>query len=171
MDTFPGMVPCRSLLLTALLVLFPAARALAADPVEPRAGVLLKGKLDFPREQQMSILTDSADGSKLSVTLGFDGRCKGGGLHELWASNVRTTHRVRARNGRIAATLTGSMRNVGDVQGRTGYFTWRLTGRFIRRDVARVTLTGSADVRSGGKTVSRCTIADPADARLAIRSA
>jgi len=164
------MAPRPTAVLVALLCLFVAAPALAADSVRPRAGVLLSGKIQFPREQQMSIRTGARDGSRLTVKMGFDGKCRGAGLGELWAGNVRTTPTVRARDGRIAASLSGSVKNVGGVAGRTGSFTWRLTGTFVKRDVVEATVTGTAEVRSDGKTIARCAIARPTDVRLAIRS-
>src|SRR5690242_9726573 len=151
----------RTVALAVTLVLSGAVPALAADVVQPQAGVLLSGRIDFPREQRMTIQTDSSDGSRLSVTMGFDGRCKGGGLGELWASNIRSTPEVRVRDGRFSANLRGSSRALG--QGRTGVFKWKLTGRFTARDVVVATVTGSAEVRVGGRTVSRCKIAGPSD--------
>jgi hypothetical protein len=146
-----------------------ASEASAAD-VEPRPGVLLSGAVQFPREQTMTIQTDSRDGSKLTVRMAFDGRCKGGGIGEAWASQIESRPTVRVRNGRFSADMTGTARDLGGVKGRTGQFTWRLTGRFTERDVAVATLTGSADIVVGRKVVSRCKIAAPADVRLAIRS-
>jgi len=105
------------------------------------------------------------------VNMGFDGKCRGGGLGEVWAGNVRATPTVRARQGRISASLKGSVKNVGGVAGRTGLFKWRLTGAFVERDVVEATVTGTAEIRVGGKTVSKCRIAKPADVRLAVRSA
>jgi hypothetical protein len=159
----------RCVVLAALLVLAGAVPAAAKKPVQPQAGVQLSGMIDFPRQQRMTIQTDAADGSRLSVAMGFDGRCKGGGLGELWAANVRATPEIRVRDGRIAANLTGTSRALG--QGRTGVFKWRLTGRFVARDVVVATVTGSAEVRVDGKTVSKCRIAGPADVRLAVRGA
>ena len=126
------MASRRIAVLAALLVLSGAAPASAAEPVEPRAGVLLSGQIQFPRAQRMTIQTDAADGTKLTVGMGFDGRCKGGGLGEVWAGNVRTTSAVRARDGRISASLTGTVRNLGGVEGRTGVFKWT-RGRPLRR--------------------------------------
>ena len=129
------MASRRIAVLAALLVLSGAAPAFADQLVKPRAGVQLSGQIQFPRPQRMTIKTDAADGTKLTVGMGFDGRCKGGGLGEVWAGNVRTTPIVRAREGRISATLTGSVRNLDGVAGRTGFFKWRLVGRFVERDV------------------------------------
>ncbi len=153
----------------AALVGLGAAPAYAAEPVEPRAGVLLSGQIQFPRAQRMTIQTGAADGTKLTIGMGFDGRCKGGGLGELWAGNVRAAPGVRARDGRISANLTGTIRNLGGVDGRTGVFRWKLVGRFVQRDVVKAVVTGTAEVRIDGKTVTRCKIADPAAVRLAIR--
>src|SRR3954451_2102141 len=164
------MASRRTAVLAAVLSLFVAVPAVAAEPVQPRAGVLLSGRIDFPREQRMSMMTAAKDGSKLTVNMGFDGKCQGGGLGELWAGNVRATPAVRARDGRISASLSGSVKNVGGVADRTGFFQWRLTGAFVKRDVVEATVTGTAEVRVDGKTVSECKIARPADVRLAIRS-
>jgi hypothetical protein len=159
----------------AAMFVFPflfagVSNASAADEIEPRPGVLLSGTIQFPRAQTMSVETDARDGSKLTVRMGFDGRCKGGGLAEAWASRVETRPFVRVRDGRFSADLTGTARNLGGVSGRTGEFTWRLTGRFSARDVATATVTGSANIRVDGRIISRCKIADPATVRLAIRS-
>ena len=164
------MASRRIAVLAALLVPSGAAPAFADEPVEPRAGVQLSGQIQFPRAQRMTIRTDAADGTKLTVGMGFDGRCKGGGIGEVWAANVRTTSAVRARDGRISASLTGTIRNLGGVRGRAGVFKWRLVGRFVRRDVVTAVVTGTAEVRIDGRTVSKCKIADPASVRLAIRS-
>ena len=157
----------RTAVLAALLVLSGAATAAAA---EPRPGVLLTGAIQFPRAQNMSIQTDPRDGTKLSVAMGFDGKCRGGGLGELWASNVQTAPELTARNGRFVATLTGMTRDIGGVNGRNGVFRWRVSGRFIEPDVVTAKVTGSAEVRIDGKAVSKCRIAKPATVRLAIRS-
>lgn len=159
----------------AAMFVFPfllagATEASAADGIEPRAGTLLSGMIQFPRPQAMTIETDARDSSKLTVRMGFDGRCKGGGIGEAWASNIESRPTVRVRDGRFSADLTGTARNLGGVSGRTGEFTWRLTGRFTARDVATATVTGTANIRAGGRIISRCKIADPADVRLAIRS-
>ena len=164
------MASRRIVVLAALLALSGAVPALAADPVKPRAGVLLSGMIQFPRAQRMSIQTGATDRTRLTVAMGFDGRCKGGGLGELWAANVRTSPDIRARDGRISATLTGTLKNLDRVKGRTGVFTWRLVGRFVKRDVVTAVVTGTAQVRIDGKVVSKCTIAKPAKVRLAIRS-
>src|SRR3954454_12498831 len=164
------MASCRTVVVAALLSVLIAVPALAAEPVQPRAGVMLSGNIGFPRQQKMSIMTDARDGIKLTVNMGFDGRCKGGGLGELWAGNVRATPAIRARNGKISASLKGSVRNVGGVDGRTGFFKWRLTGKFIERDIVEATVTGTAEVRIDNKTVSKCKIAQPVAVRLAIRS-
>lgn len=166
------MVAGRLALLCALLACAFAGPAYAADPVVPRAGLLLKGQIKFPRAQGMYVRTGAKDGSRLAVALGFHGKCKGGGLGELWASNVSAKPEVRVRDGRFEATLTGVTRNVGGVSGRTGHFEWKLSGRFTDRDVATATVSGTAEVRNGsGKIVSRCKIAEPASVRLAVRSA
>jgi hypothetical protein len=146
------------------------AEAFAAGEVEPRPGVLLSGAVQFPREQAMTIESDPRDGSKLTVRMAFDGRCKGGGIGEAWASRIESRPTVRVRKGRFSADMTGTARDLGGVKGRIGQFRWRLTGRFTEGDVAVATLTGSADIVVGRKVISRCKIAAPADVRLAIRT-
>jgi hypothetical protein len=160
----------------AAMFVFPflfagASEAFAAGEIEPRAGILLSGTVQFPRPQLMTIATDPRDSSKLTVRMGFDGRCKGGSLGEAWVANIRTRPTVRVRDGRFSADLTGSARNLGGVKGRIGEFSWRLTGRFTERDVAVATVTGSADIRVGKRVISRCKIAEPSQVRLALRSA
>jgi len=150
----------------APLVLAGATSAFAAGEITPRAGILVSGNMPFPRPQMMSIATGSRDGSKLTVRLGFSGRCSGGGLSEVWVSNVPTRRTVRARDGRFAADLTGGSRQLGGVSGRTGEFRWRVTGRFTTREVAVATVTGTADILLNGRVVSRCKIAAPATVRL-----
>ena len=159
-----------TLVLSVASALLAATSAIAAEPVEPRPGVLLTGQIDFPRPQRMTIQTAPSDGNRLTVAMGFNGRCRGGGLGEVFVSNVRASTKVRVRDGRISANLTGTSRSLGG--GRTGVFRWKLIGRFTRRDVVVATVTGSAEVRnSDGKTVSKCKIDRPAGVRLAIRSA
>jgi hypothetical protein len=118
----------------------------------------------------MTIETDTRDGSKLKVRMGFDGLCKGGGIGEAWASTIESRPTVRVRDGRFSADLTGTARNLGGVKGRTGEFSWRLTGRFTAEDVVSATVTGSADIKSRKRVVSRCKIAEPTSVRLAIRA-
>lgn len=161
----------RLAVLSAVLAFVGAGPAFAADPVVPRAGIVLRGEIKFPRVQKMYVQTGAKDGSRLTVGLGFHGKCKGGGLGELWASNIVAKPEVRVRDGRFEATLTGSMRNVGGVAARTASFEWKLSGRFTDRDAAVATIDGTAEVRANGKVISRCKIAEPASARLAVRSA
>lgn len=160
------MAFCRFAVFGALLAGAVASPALAADPIEPRAGLVLKGEIDFPRAQKMQVRTGAKDGSRLTVSLAFHGKCKGGGLGELWASNIAARPQVRVRDGRFDAALTGTTRGVGGVSGRTGHFKWTLRGRFTDRDVAVATVRGTAEVRAGGKVVSRCEIRKPASVRL-----
>src|SRR5689334_12081516 len=141
--------------LVALLVvpLLLAGTAVAADVV-PRPGAILSGTIKFPRAQQMRIETGARDGSKFLVRMGFDGKCKGGGLQEAWVSTLEAKPTVRARGGRFSATVRGTERNLGGVAGRTGEFTWKLTGRFTTATAATATVTGSAVIKSGSKVIS-----------------
>jgi len=157
--------------LAVVFVLSGVSAASAKQAVEPRPGVLLSGTIQFPREQAMSVQTDPRDGSKLTAYLGFDGKCRGGGLSEIWAANIATKSVVRVKDGRFSAKLTGVARNIGGVEGRMGSFRWKFSGRFVARDVISATVSGEASVRVRGKTVSKCKIASPASARLALRSA
>jgi hypothetical protein len=157
--------------LLPFLVSAGAAPVAVAEEIEPRAGIALTGDIRFPRAQGMTIQTDPRDGSKLKVHMGFHGRCKGGGVGEVWSANVLARPAVRVRDGRIEAELTSTVRNFGDVRGRTGEFSWKLAGRFVQDDVVRATVTGSAVLRVRvGRVISRCRIAAPASARLAMRS-
>jgi hypothetical protein len=158
----------RPLFVVLFLSLLPAGTAVAAGDVQPKAGSLLSGAIQFPREQQMRIETDPRDGAKLKVRMGFDGKCKGGGLQEVWASTVLTKQTVRVRDGGFSATLTGTSENLGGVKGRTGEFTWKLTGRFLAEDIASATVSGTADVKHGKRVISRCKIAAPASVRLVV---
>jgi len=162
------MVPRR---IAALAVVFLLSGVSVASAVEPQPGVLLSGKIKFKREQAMSVQTDPRDGSKLTAYLGFDGKCRGGGLSEIWASNIVTKPTVRVKDGRFSAELTGTANKIGGVEGRKGHFRWKFSGRFTARDVVTATVSGEADVRVRGKKVSTCKIASPASVRLAIRSA
>jgi hypothetical protein len=164
------MVTRRIAALAVVLLASGVPGASAAQQVEPQAGVLLTGKIQFPRAQEMAVQTDPRDGSKMTAYLGFDGKCKGGGLAALWASTITASPKVRVTNGRFAATLTGKKRNLGGVDGRTGKFRWRFVGRFVAPDVITATVSGSGQIRVRGKTVSRCKIASPASVRLTIRA-
>jgi hypothetical protein len=146
-----------------------AGTAVAAQDVVPKAGILMSGAIKFPREQSMSLETDPRDGTKLKVRMGFDGKCKGGGLQEAWVSTIEAKPTVRARNGRFSANLTGTERDLGGVKGRNGEFTWKLSGRFTTEDAVSATVSGSAEIKVGGKVVSRCKIAAPAAVKLAVR--
>ena len=162
------MASCR---IAALAVVFLLSGVSVASAVEPQPGVLLSGTIKFPRAQAMSAQTDPGNGSKLTAYLGFNGKCRGGGLSEIWASNILTKPIVRVKDGKFSAKLTGTARNVGGVEGRTGHFRWKFSGRFTARDVISATVSGKADVRMRGRKVSKCKIAAPASVRLAIRTA
>jgi hypothetical protein len=160
----------RAVLAGVLVFACTAGPAHGAGDVKPRAGVQLTGKIDFPRKQAMTITTGAADGTRMTARLGFDGRCRGGGLGELWSSNVLAKPVVRVRDGRFNARLTGSISNVGGVRERTADFSWRFSGRFVSPEVVRATVTGTAVVRgSEGRVVSRCKIAKAASVRLTAR--
>ena len=157
----------RFAVLSAALVFSGAgAAAHAAEPVKPRAGVLLSGQIQFPRAQSMYVRTGVKDSSRMSVALGFHGRCSGGGLSELWSANVSAKPQLRVREGRFSGTLKGVTRNVGGVAGRTGHFRWTFEGRFTEGTVAVGTVSGTAEIRVGGKTVSRCRTGKRASVRL-----
>jgi hypothetical protein len=152
--------------LGAVLVFLGAGAAIAAEPVQPRPGVMLSGQIKFPRAQVMHVRTGAKDGSRLTVALGFHGKCKGGGLSELWSANVAAKPALRVRGGRFAGTLKGVSRDLGGVSGRTGHFRWKFSGRFTERAVAVGTVSGTAEIRVGGKVVSRCKTSKPARVRL-----
>ena len=169
MRTDAVILMTRRLLLSLLSMLAGAlclATTASARGIEPRGGALLSGAIGFPRPQGMTVRTDRADGSPLTVTLGFDGRCKGGGLGEVWLAYVPARPTVRVKQGRFARILTGTVSDLGGVRGRTAAIRWRLRGRFLDPDTAIATVTGHADVRVGGKRISRCAIAKPARVRL-----
>jgi hypothetical protein len=157
----------RRIAVLAVVFLLSGASAARADKViVPKAGVLLSGKVKFPRAQQMWLRTADEDGTRLTVAMAFDGRCRGGGLGEVWAANIPGKPTVRVVDGRFTATLTGTLQHLGGVDGRVGHFHWRLRGRFVQPTVVSATVTGRADVKVGRKTVSRCKIAKPARVRL-----
>jgi hypothetical protein len=152
----------------AAAALFPAA-SLGAQGVEPRPGAQLSGRIHFPRAQGMALDIDAQNPSRAKASLGFDGRCKGGGFGEFWAKFVPARETVRIKkNGRFSAKLTGETSNVGGVPGRNGTFRWRLKGRFLDRETATATVSGKAEVRMGKRVVSRCKIAKPSPVRLTL---
>jgi hypothetical protein len=159
----------RTLVAALAIPLVLAGTAAAAQGVEPKAGILIRGSIQFPRAQSMSIETDARDGTKLTTRMGFDGKCKGGGLQEAWVSTILAKPAVRVRNGRFSADLTGTGRDLGGVKGRTGEFTWKLSGRFTAEDAVSATVSGSAEIKQGGKVVSRCKIAAPTAVKLTVR--
>ena len=165
---FPAVVP----LCLAAAVLLPAAASGAPSPAgaEPRPGAQLTGAIHFPRAQGMALDIDRQDTSRARASLGFDGRCQGGGLGEFWAKFIRAREIVRIRDGRFSARLTGTTTNVGGVAGRTGTFHWRLKGRFLDRETATATVTGRAEVRRGKRVLSRCKIAKATTVRLTLGS-
>jgi len=146
---------------------FPAG-ALAAASIEPRPGAMLSGSIHFPRAQGMTLEINPQDTSKAKAAVGFDGRCKGGGLGEFWAKFVPARETLRIRNGRFSANLTGTTRDVGGVRGRDGTFHWRLKGRFLDPDTATATVSGKAEIRMGRHVVSRCKIARAGTVRLTL---
>jgi opacity protein-like surface antigen len=156
-----------SAVLGTVLFFAVAGGATAAQSVQPRANTLLRGEIQFPRAQGLYLQTGAKDGARVTLALGFHGRCKGGGLAELWSANVAARPVLRVRDGRFSGTLTGVARNLGGVSGREGRFTWTVSGRFTERTVAVGTVSGTAEVRVGGKTVSRCRTSKPATFRAA----
>jgi hypothetical protein len=156
----------RSAVAFAVLLPLAGAAPAAAQEVEPLAGAVLRGQIQFPRAQGMIIETDRADSSKLTVRMGFDGRCTGV-LAEAWVSDVLARPTVRVRGGRFAADLRATVRDIGDVRGRKGSFKWRLTGRFVAAGVVRAAVTGTAVIRGReGRVLARCKIAKPTAVRL-----
>ncbi len=142
-----------------------AAAILALAPgVQPLAGESVSGSIAFPRRQKMSIDVGARD--RLTLRLGFDGHCAGGGIDELWMSYVPARQTLRVRDGAFSGRVTGVSRGVGGRDAWTGHFTWRISGRFTDHEVATATVSGSVIVRSGGRAVSRCDTARPARARL-----
>jgi len=141
----------------------PAAQAPAPDP-----GNMLTGKIKFPRAEGMTLSVDAQDPSRATATLGFDGKCKGGGVGEFWAAYVPAREALKIRNGRFTAHLTGVARNIGGVSGRTGSFRWKLRGHFTNPDAATAVVSGTAVLRSGSHTISRCKIAHPGAVRLVV---
>jgi hypothetical protein len=152
----------------AALVFGLAPAAPAAQAPVPAPGNMLSGKIKFPRAQGMTLTIGAQDPSRATATVGFDGKCKGGGVGEFWAAFVPARETVRIHNGRFTAHLTGVTRNVGGVTGRTGSFKWKLRGHFTAPDAATALVAGTAVLRSGGHTISRCTIAQPAAVRLVV---
>jgi hypothetical protein len=150
---------------TVRFVLALAALALALGPgVQPMAGESVSGSIAFPRAQKMAIAVGARD--RLTLQLGFDGRCKGGRLGELWMSFVPARETLRVRDGAFSGRVTGVSEGVGGHDGWTGHFTWRVSGRFAAHEVASASVSGSVIVRSGGHAVSRCDTAVAANARL-----
>jgi hypothetical protein len=140
-----------------LLTLAPAAGA-DAPPV-PLAGTMLTGDIGFPRHEGMTLSIDARDPSRAAAAVGFDGKCKGGGVGEFWAAYIPAHETLRIRHGRFSAKLTGSTRDVGGVTGRTGTFRWKLSGRFSDPATAIATVSGTAKLRQRGHVISRCRIA------------
>jgi hypothetical protein len=155
--------------ISAALILGLAPAAPAAQAPVPAPGKMLGGQIKFPRAQGMTLSVDAQDPSRATVALGFDGKCKGGGVGEFWAAYVPARETLRIRNGRFTAHMTGVARNVGGVTGRTGSFKWKLRGHFTASNAATALVAGTAVLRSGGHTLSRCTIGRPAAVRLTLR--
>ena len=158
----------RAAVVALAVPLLLVSTASAADVI-PRPGAVLTGSIKFPRAQEMRIETDRLDGSKLAVRMGFDGKCKGGGIQEAWVSTLEAKPTVRARAGRFSATVKATERNFGRVAGRKGEFTWKLTGRFTAEDTVTATVSGTATIRKGSRVISRCETAEPTSVRLAVR--
>src|SRR5690348_3796294 len=135
--------------ISAALVLGLASVAPAAQAPVPAPGNMLSGKIKFPRAQGMTLTVNAQDPSKATATVGFDGKCKGGGVGEFWAAFVPARETLRIRNGRFTAHLTGVARNVGGVTGRTGSFKWKVRGHFTASDAATALVSGTAVLRSG----------------------
>ena len=71
------------------------------------------------------------------------------------------------RDGRFDGDLRATVRDIGEVRGRSGEFKWRLSGRFVAPDVVRATVSGTAVIRGrSGRVIARCKIAKPTSVRL-----
>jgi hypothetical protein len=148
----------------SLLALTPAA--VAGQPPVPLAGTMFSGNIRFPRQQGMTLSINAHDPSRATAAVGFDGRCKGGGIGEFWAAFIPARETVRIRHGRFSAKLTGTTRDVGGIAGRTGTFRWKLSGRFSDPATATATVSGTAELRLRGHVISRCRIAGRARVEL-----
>jgi opacity protein-like surface antigen len=162
-DRFGHVFSRNLVVLAAVLVLAPPAAA-AATGVQPQRGDAVSGSIAFPRPQRMSLRVDSR--ARLVAALGFDGRCSGGGIGELWMSFVPARGTLAVKDGVFSGRLTGTSKRLGGVAGRSAAFTWIVSGRFTDHEVATATVDGSAEVRSGAHVLSRCTIAKRASVRL-----
>jgi hypothetical protein len=161
------MTPRRLTIVAVLLTaLAGATPALAAGGAQPSPNRLLTGKIRFHRAQAMTVQTNMGTGTTLTVSLGFDGNCKGGGLGEVWAAYIPATSTVTVRNGKFSANLTGTSANFGGVTVRTAIFHWKFVGSFTDPTTIAATVSGKADIRAAGKVISRCQIAKPASVRL-----
>jgi hypothetical protein len=161
----PRLIPVSSFVAASVALAGPAVAA-RADVVVPRPNSVLTGSIRFPRHQGMTIRTGHGDGTRLTLAMGFDGRCTGGGLGEVWAAFVPVRETVHLKGASFDVDVTGASRRLGGVAGRTGEFSWTLTGRFVDRDTVTAKVTGSAVVRSRGKVISRCRITKPASVKL-----
>jgi hypothetical protein len=146
------------------MLLSTSLALLSLSAVQPLAGESVSGTIAFPRPQQMSIAV--MERGRLALRLGFDGRCAGGGLDELWMSFVPSHGTLRVRDGAFSGRLSGTARKVGGVSNRSARFTWNVSGRFTDHQVATATVSGTAVVRAGNRVVSRCEIGREASARL-----
>jgi hypothetical protein len=72
------------------------------ESVQPRAGLYLRGEIKFPRAQGMHVMTGKKDGSRLTVALGFHGKCTGGGS----ASCIPPTSRPSRSYASVTAVST-----------------------------------------------------------------
>jgi hypothetical protein len=129
--------------------------------VQPASGDSVSGAIAFKRPQQMSI--DVGERDRLSFVMGFDGRCTGGKIGELWMSGVTGRETLAVRKGKFSGRVTGTA-DAGE-SGRATFF-WNVSGTFTGHEAATVSVSGRALVRSNGKLVARCTIAKPAKAKL-----
>ena len=78
----------RTAVVALAVPLLLAGTASAAGRRRAEGRRALRGAIKFPRAQRMSIETDARDGNKLKVRMGFDGKCKGGGMGEAWVSTI-----------------------------------------------------------------------------------
>jgi hypothetical protein len=142
----------------------PVAVLAAAAGIQPFAGESVTGPIAFPREQKMSIIVRDRD--RLELRLGFDGRCDGGGVRELWMSYVLARRTLKVHGGEFSGKVTATARAFGGDPSRTASFTWRVSGRFTDHGAATATVSGAAVVRRSGKARARCETAKPATATL-----
>ena len=120
---------------------------------------MLLGKIKFPRAEGMTLSISAQDPSRASATLGFDGKCTGGGVGE-YAYVTKMKRELLAREGvdvdALDALASEGVRYIGSRTTKIYCFPTCRDARRIREE-NRVPFHGAGEAQQKGfRPCQRC---------------